>query len=104
MYRSKEEVLTNFDLDCVCVGYDGTQILCLPRFRDAANTKTNILLIGSHIRISLTHSDVINGGLKSVGMARVDKYRSRGTQPLFYFFHLILIKAGTLLYHRFCVQ
>lgn len=62
LYRTKAEVLANFDIDSACIGYDGTQVFCLPRCRDAMVTRMN----------------TINGGLNKISYIRLDKYRSRG--------------------------
>eukprot|EP00300_Choanocystis_sp_HF-7_P040144 c656_g1_i1.p1 GENE.c656_g1_i1~~c656_g1_i1.p1 ORF type:complete len:687 (-),score=157.40 c656_g1_i1:69-2129(-) len=43
MYRTMEEVLAFFDLDCVSVGYDGVNVYCLPRFLRAVNTGYNFV-------------------------------------------------------------
>ena len=31
LHNSPAEVLLNFDLKCVAVGYNGTEVLCLPK-------------------------------------------------------------------------
>lgn len=42
LYQSPAEVLLGFDLDCVGVGYDGTDVWALPRTRRALNYRLNI--------------------------------------------------------------
>ncbi|KAI9024784.1 hypothetical protein DFJ74DRAFT_56354 [Hyaloraphidium curvatum] len=42
-YKSKEEALNEFDLDCVCVGYDGREVLATPRALKAISTRVNVV-------------------------------------------------------------
>jgi len=44
------------------VGFDGERVKCLPRFRRAINTATN----------------VFNGGLQTISFTRTEKYNTRG--------------------------
>ena len=41
LYESKADVLNGFDIDCCCVGYDGTQALITPRCITALRTRIN---------------------------------------------------------------
>lgn len=41
LYKSPAEVLMGFDVDCVCVGYDGKKALCLPRTHRALASRCN---------------------------------------------------------------
>jgi hypothetical protein len=43
IYKSPAEVLMGFDLDCCCIGYDGSQVWALPRARRAIRTRTNLI-------------------------------------------------------------
>jgi len=42
LYKSPAEVLLGFDVDCVGVGYNGTDVVCLPRTRRAIINRYNI--------------------------------------------------------------
>ncbi|KAH3743951.1 uracil-DNA glycosylase [Pelomyxa schiedti] len=58
LYKSIEDVLCSFDLDCVCFAFDGLQVTCMPRALRALNTRTNFVDVnlfkhfhyGRHIR------------------------------------------------------
>jgi hypothetical protein len=41
LYKSPAEVLIGFDVDCVGVGYDGKDVLCLPRAHRALTQRAN---------------------------------------------------------------
>jgi len=43
LYDSPAEILLGFDVDCVCLGYDGTNLWALPRALRALETGTNVL-------------------------------------------------------------
>ena len=43
LYRRMDEVLNFFDLDCVCVGYNGKNVFGLPRSIRALQTGYNIV-------------------------------------------------------------
>lgn len=43
LYRSKAEILTHFDVDCCCFGYDGTQVYGSPRAILALLTQSNTI-------------------------------------------------------------
>ncbi|KAH8067398.1 hypothetical protein JL720_12440 [Aureococcus anophagefferens] len=43
LYSSPAEVLMGFDIDSCCAAYDGTRLLCLPRFRRAVNSSLNLV-------------------------------------------------------------
>jgi hypothetical protein len=42
LYGCVEEVLASFDVDCCAVGFDGTDVLALPRCRAALNRAANV--------------------------------------------------------------
>ena len=42
LYKTPAEVLLGFDLDCVGVGFDGTDVWALPRARRAVNYRMNV--------------------------------------------------------------
>jgi hypothetical protein len=65
-YLTNEEVLTSFDLDCVAVGFDGTNVLALPRWRRAVNTRTNFVSLAQFAAQPRCHE------------ARLHKYAMRG--------------------------
>jgi hypothetical protein len=41
IYASKSDVLNSFDIDCCCVGYDGTTVLLTPRCVESIRNKVN---------------------------------------------------------------
>lgn len=43
LYRTKAEILHGFDVDCCCVGYDGTEILATPRALFAIENMINVV-------------------------------------------------------------
>eukprot|EP00029_Vermamoeba_vermiformis_P008145 TRINITY_DN3729_c0_g1_i1.p1 TRINITY_DN3729_c0_g1~~TRINITY_DN3729_c0_g1_i1.p1 ORF type:complete len:791 (+),score=142.54 TRINITY_DN3729_c0_g1_i1:156-2528(+) len=43
LYKSATEVLCSFDLDCITVGYNGSQVVALPRFVLSMSTALNFL-------------------------------------------------------------
>lgn len=43
LYESKEIILNGFDIDCCCVGYDGTNTLITPRCIAALRTRVNTI-------------------------------------------------------------
>ncbi len=43
LHKSPAEVLLHYDLNCVCVGYNGKDVLCLPKFVIGMKYKTNFL-------------------------------------------------------------
>jgi len=52
LYRSPAHVLGAFDLDCVAVGWDGRQVLAMPRCLRALSTKTNLMELSSFRTLS----------------------------------------------------
>ena len=43
LFRSRAEILANFDIDCVTACFDGQRVYCLPRFRRAAISRVNMV-------------------------------------------------------------
>ena len=43
LYSSPAEILCGFDLDCCAVGWDGKELLALPRARLAINRAANVV-------------------------------------------------------------
>ena len=43
IFRSPSEILTGFDVDCACVGYDGEAVWALPRAVRALRTGYNLV-------------------------------------------------------------
>jgi hypothetical protein len=43
LYKSPAEVLVGFDVDCCCIGFDGTNVWALPRCRRALNQRMNLV-------------------------------------------------------------
>ncbi|KAL9656478.1 hypothetical protein ABK040_005242 [Willaertia magna] len=43
IYKSPSEILMGFDCDSVCFGFDGNQLLCLPRARRALKYRINLV-------------------------------------------------------------
>jgi hypothetical protein len=41
LYESKEEILNEFDIDCICVGFDGKDVLATGRALKAISTRIN---------------------------------------------------------------
>lgn len=63
LYMNPAEVLMGFDIDCCCVGYDGSKVLALKRARRAINRRYNLVDLS---RRSLTYE------------TRLFKYSKRG--------------------------
>eukprot|EP01128_Nolandella_sp_AFSM9_P004727 TRINITY_DN2170_c0_g2_i1.p1 TRINITY_DN2170_c0_g2~~TRINITY_DN2170_c0_g2_i1.p1 ORF type:complete len:809 (-),score=217.66 TRINITY_DN2170_c0_g2_i1:6-2393(-) len=63
LYKSPAEVLMGFDIDSCCIGYDGTDVYCMERFRRALTKRFNLVNIS---RRSLTYE------------SRLYKYSKRG--------------------------
>ena len=43
LYKTAAEVINTFDIDCCCVSFDGTDVMCTPRARAAINSKMNLV-------------------------------------------------------------
>ncbi|KAG9287132.1 hypothetical protein G9A89_001026 [Geosiphon pyriformis] len=43
LYQSPSEILTGFDLDCCCVGFDGQNVWALPRAHQAITKQCNVI-------------------------------------------------------------
>ncbi|KAL0477770.1 hypothetical protein AKO1_005229 [Acrasis kona] len=63
LYKSPSEILTGFDVDCCCVGYDGREVWASPRAVRAIKTRMNLVDVE---RQSTTYE------------ARLFKYAKRG--------------------------
>lgn len=66
LFQSATEVISNFDLDCVCVAYDGNDVVCLPRFCRSLSTRMNFVDINRFHTQTVAHD------------ARILKYAKRG--------------------------
>ena len=63
LYKSPSEILSGFDLDCSCVGFNGSEVFVAPRAIRAFNTRCNMI---DMTRRSLSYE------------ARLFKYAKRG--------------------------
>ena len=43
LYKSPSEILLGFDLDCSCIGFNGSEVFAAPRAIRALNTRSNIV-------------------------------------------------------------
>lgn len=84
LYKSPAEVLMGFDIDSCCIGYDGTDVWCMERFRRALTKRFNLVNIS---RRSLTYETrLLKYSKRGFAVAVPDLDKSRVDVGAMYFF------------------